>query len=59
MRSWGDVATVIVQKGLPYKVIRWNMSLRGCLVETVTDQVVAVTVKDSAKLIKRNCLAKS
>ena len=52
MKTWGAIQAFIAKHSLPYKVIRWNMSLRGCLVDTFTHETVAYSVKDAAKWLK-------
>jgi hypothetical protein len=52
MKTWSDVQTFIDAHSLPYKVIRWNMSLRGVLVDALTNDSVMHTVKDAATFIQ-------
>ncbi|MGB8030342.1 MAG: hypothetical protein WCF30_11840 [Terracidiphilus sp.] len=56
MKSWSGIQQFIAKHNLPYKVERWNMSLRGVLVTSYGDAVIAHTVKDAAKtmtMVKR------
>lgn len=52
MRTWADVQRFIELHSLPYKVQRFNMSLRGVLIDTFTNLAVAYSVKDAAKHLK-------
>jgi hypothetical protein len=51
VKSWGEVRAFIALHKLPYTVIQWNMSLRGCLVDTASGETLADTVKDAAKYL--------
>lgn len=52
MKTWEDVISFISKHQLPYKVERFNMSLRGALVSTFDGQAVAYTIKDAAKYLR-------
>jgi hypothetical protein len=52
MRTWGDVDKFLAKHDLPYYVMRFNMSTAGRLVDVMTGQVVASTVKEAAKWLK-------
>jgi hypothetical protein len=51
MNSWADVQSVIRLRNLPYTVIRFNMSLAGCLIDTASGETLADTVKDAARYL--------
>lgn len=53
MRTWGAIQAFIDRHGLPYRVERWNMSLRGCLINDF-DNAVAYTVKDAERYLRGN-----
>lgn len=38
IQTWGDLAQFILVRQLPYKVVRFNMSNRGVLVDTICDE---------------------
>ncbi len=52
MRTWSDVQRFIDKHDLPYRIIRFNMSLAGCLVDTFTDEVKAYTVREASLYLK-------
>jgi hypothetical protein len=41
IQSWGDLAQFIELRSLPYKVVRFNMSSRGVLVDTIASETAA------------------
>ena len=52
MRTWKQVSAFIAKHSLPYRVERFNMSLRGALVDTFTGRAVAYSVRDAAKHLR-------
>lgn len=52
MRTWVEVQAFVTKHDLPYKVLRFNMSRAGVLVDTFTDQSVANTVREARRLLK-------
>jgi predicted GNAT family acetyltransferase len=53
MKSWNDIKNFIAAHQMQYHVIQWNMSNRGCLVGNISDQAIAYTVKDAAKMLRQ------
>jgi hypothetical protein len=53
MKSWAAIEQFVYEHGLPYRVIRWNMTAGGCLEGTVSGQAVAYTVRDAARLLRQ------
>lgn len=45
--TWAKVQQFIDHHALPYKVQRFNMSIRGVLVDTFTGDAVEYTAKDA------------
>lgn len=45
--TWHKIQQYIAKHQLPYKVVRWNMSLRGVLVNLTNDQAVASNARDA------------
>jgi len=54
MKTWGDVQAFCEKHSLPYRVMRWNLSMRGCLIDSYNGSAVAYTVRDAAKWLKGN-----
>ena len=52
MKSWADIKAFIEAHSMQYHVIQWNMSNRGCLVGNVSDQAIAYTVRDAARMLR-------
>ena len=52
MKTWGDVDKFLAKHDLPYKVVRFNMSLAGRLVDVMTDKVVASTVREASAYLR-------
>ena len=52
MRTWADVQAFVAKHVLPYKVLRFNMSRAGVLVDTFTDRSVANTVREARRLLR-------
>ncbi len=52
MKTWPDVQKFIDANDLPYKVVRFNMSLYGVLIDTFDQSTVADTVKTAEKYLK-------
>ena len=52
MKTWGEVQAYIRLHELPYTVIRFNMSLEGRLIDTVSGATLADTLMDAARLVK-------
>lgn len=48
MKTWSDVMSFILKHQLPYNVIRFNMSLRGCMIDVASGATLAETVTDAA-----------
>ena len=51
MKTWADIQAFIAKHSLSYRVMRWNMSLRGCLINDF-DNAVAYTVKDAERYLR-------
>lgn len=54
MKSWSDVMLFISKHHLPFNVIRFNMSLRGVLINIETGETLANTLSDAVKYLKTN-----
>lgn len=55
MKSWYEVQGYVTLHSLPFRVERFNMSLRGCLSATGGEQngkAIAWTVKDAVKVVR-------
>ena len=52
MKSWADIKAFIEAHSMQYHVIQWSMSNRGCLVGNVSDQAIAYTVRDAARMLR-------
>lgn len=50
--TWHRVQQFIDKHSLPYRILRFNMSLAGCLTDTFTDEAVAFTAKDAMTHLK-------
>lgn len=50
MKSWAEIQALVEKHSLPFKVQRWNMSLRGVLVHD-SGVSVAHNVKDASLAI--------
>lgn len=51
MRTWTEVEQYVERHGLQFKVERFNMSLRGCLI-TLSGYAVAYSVAEAVKVLK-------
>jgi len=51
--TWAKVQEFINKHSLPYKVERYNMSLRGTLIDRDTKDAVCYTVKDATDFLRR------
>ncbi len=49
--TWSKVQSFIDKHSLPYKVERFNMSLRGVLVDTFTKDAVEYTASDAMRFL--------
>jgi hypothetical protein len=52
MNSWESVQRYVDLHSLPYKVIRFNMSLRGVLVSTWNGETVANSIREAVQYFK-------
>ena len=52
MHAWWEVQLYIDRHKLPYSIIRFNMSLAGRMIDRVTGETVAATVKDAELILK-------
>jgi len=50
--TWGDIERFVSINRLPFTVIRFNMSLEGCLIDTLTGDLLASTVKEATTQLK-------
>jgi hypothetical protein len=41
IQTWGDLAQFIALRSLPYKVVRFNMSMRSILVDAIANEPAA------------------
>jgi hypothetical protein len=51
MKNWAEIQAFIQRHKMQYRVQRFNMSLGGALVCTVSGIAIAYTVKDAARLL--------
>jgi len=52
VKTWSDVQSFITKHDLPFNVIRFNMSLRGVLVDSISDESIAYDFRTAQEIVR-------